>query len=167
MWSFLTPIIILALVGGAVGSLRAYTHAKQKDTFGKAIVNMLVGLIAAAWVADRFVPPGTPFTALLVGLMAGALGARVMDALDALVPMAVRSLLLGWLHKAGGINPADEAQQSGGRVLPPTSQQGQWTPSSYNRRSTDAPVYDRQQPTTRTAQPTPGKFVRKETDDDS
>ena len=70
MWSFLTQSLFWrSWVERSEACARTRTR-KQKDTLGKAIVNMLVGLIAAAWVADRFVPPGTPFTALLVGLMA-------------------------------------------------------------------------------------------------
>lgn len=112
MWSFLTPVVLLAMAGGFIGSLRAYTHAKDKATTAQALVNVLVGMLLAAVLGERFAPQQAPLTALFIGLMAGALGARVIDALDALVPTAVRALMLGWLQKAGGVTPAQEQGQA-------------------------------------------------------
>ena len=101
MWSTLTPVIIYALLGGAIGSLRSVAHAKNKATPWQSLFNLLSALALAAAAAERFVKPDTPLAGLFIGVTAGATGGYVLDALSALTPKAVRSLVSMLLDKVG------------------------------------------------------------------
>ena len=101
MWSTLTPVIIYALLGGAIGSLRGVAHAKNKATPWQSLFNLLSALALAAAAAERFVKPDTPLAGLFIGITAGATGGYVLDALRALTPKAVRSLVSMLLDKVG------------------------------------------------------------------
>ena len=101
MWSTLTPVIIYALLGGAIGSLRSVAHAKNKATPWQSLFNLLSALALSAAAAERFVKPDTPLAGLFIGITAGATGGRVLDALSALTPKAVRSLVSMLLDKVG------------------------------------------------------------------
>ena len=101
MWSTLTPVIIYALLGGAIGSLRGVAHAKNKATLWQSLFNLLSALALAAAAAERFVKPDTPLAGLFIGITAGATGGYVLDALSALTPKAVRSLVSMLLDKVG------------------------------------------------------------------
>ena len=101
MWSTLTPVIIYALLGGAIGSLRSVAHAKNKATPWQSLFNLLSALALAAAAAERFVKPDTPLAGLFIGVTAGATGGYVLDALSALAPKAVRSLVSMLLDKVG------------------------------------------------------------------
>lgn len=101
MWSTLTPVIIYALLGGAIGSLRSVAHAKNKATPWQSLFNLLSALALAAAAAERFVKPDTPLAGLFIGVTAGATGGYVLDALSALTPKAVRSLVSMLLEKVG------------------------------------------------------------------
>ena len=101
MWSTLTPVIIYALLGGAIGSLRSVAHAKNKATPWQSLFNLLSALALSAAAAERFVKPDTPLAGLFIGITAGATGGYVLDALSALTPKAVRSLVSMLLEKVG------------------------------------------------------------------
>ena len=101
MWSTLTPVIIYALLGGAIGSLRSVAHAKNKATPWQSLFNLLSALALAAAAAERFVKPDTPLAGLFIGITAGATGGYVLDALSALTPKFVRSLVSMLLDKVG------------------------------------------------------------------
>lgn len=101
MWSTLTPVIIYALLGGAIGSLRSVAHAKNKATPWQSLFNLLSALALAAAAAERFVKPDTPLAGLFIGITAGATGGYVLDALSALTPKVVRSLVSMLLDKVG------------------------------------------------------------------
>ena len=101
MWSTLTPVIIYALLGGAIGSLRSVAHAKNKATPWQSLFNLLSALALAAAAAERFVKPDTPLAGLFIGVTAGATGGYVLDALSALAPKTVRSLVSMLLDKVG------------------------------------------------------------------
>ena len=101
MWSTITPVIIYALLGGAIGSLRSVAHAKNKATPWQSLFNLLSALALAAAAAERFVKPDTPLAGLFIGVTAGATGGYVLDALSALTPKAVRSLVSMLLEKVG------------------------------------------------------------------
>ena len=109
MWSTLTPVIIYALLGGAIGSLRGVAHAKNKATPWQSLFNLLSALALAAAAAERFVKPDTPLAGLFIGITAGATGGYVLDALSALTPKAVRSLVSMLLDKVGA-KPIDTQQ---------------------------------------------------------
>ena len=101
MWSTITPVIIYALLGGAIGSLRSVAHAKNKATPWQSLFNLLSALALAAAAAERFVKPDTPLAGLFIGITAGGTGGYVLDALSALTPKAVRSLVSMLLEKVG------------------------------------------------------------------
>ena len=101
MWSTLTPVIIYALIGGAIGSLRSVAHAKNKATPWQSLFNLLSALALAAAAAERFVKPDTPLAGLFIGITAGATGGYALDALTALTPKAIASIVSGALEKIG------------------------------------------------------------------
>lgn len=101
MWSTLTPVIIYALLGGAIGSLRSVAHAKNKATPWQSLFNLLSALALSAAAAERFVKPDTPLAGLFIGITAGATGGYALDALSALTPKVVRSLVSMLLDKVG------------------------------------------------------------------
>ena len=101
MWSTLTPAIIYALLGGAIGSLRSVAHAKNKATPWQSLFNLLSALALSAAAAERFVKPDTPLAGLFIGITAGATGGYALDALSALTPKVVRSLVSMLLDKVG------------------------------------------------------------------
>ena len=66
---------------------------------------LLVALGLAA-AAERFVKPDTPLAGLFIGITAGATGGYALDALTALTPKAIASIMSGALEK-GGFKPID------------------------------------------------------------
>ena len=110
MWSTLTPVIIYALLGGAIGSLRSVAHAKGKATPWESLFNLLSALALAAAAAERFVKPDTPLAGLFIGITAGATGGYALDTLTALTPKAIASIVSGALEKIGCKPIAHEAE---------------------------------------------------------
>lgn len=97
-----TPVVILAMAGAIIGGLRAFFYAREDRHRGKATANILVGMALASAAAESFVSPTTPLMALLVGLMAGAVGGHAIDTVVGIIPEFVRTLLIGWARKQTG-----------------------------------------------------------------
>lgn len=100
-WQWLKEPIVLALIGATPGALRGLSHTKKLGIL-RALSDVLIGLICAASIADWLTPSGKPMAALLIGMVAGMIGARSLDALYALAPEFMRELALGWARKLTG-----------------------------------------------------------------
>lgn len=97
-WDWLKHPTVLALIGATPGALRGLTHVKKLG-FLRALSDVMIGFISAASAADWFTPKDRPMAALLIGMVAGMVGARSLDALYALAPTFMRELALGWARK--------------------------------------------------------------------
>lgn len=113
--TWLMEPVFLALLGAAPGALRGLSHAKKMGVL-RSLSDVLIGLICAVSVADWLTPDGKPMAALLIGMVAGMIGARALDAMYALAPDFVRELALGWARRKGG------GGYGGYEPLPPVEQ---------------------------------------------
>lgn len=104
----------LGIIGSVPGGLRAYTLSRATHSRGRAISDMLIGTVFAASLAEMMTPDKYPSSALLVGLLAGLVGGKALDALSELVPEVVRTLALGWANKVTGGSGADRVRRSTG-----------------------------------------------------
>ena len=102
MTEALTPQIIAALVGGAVGSVRNFTREGDKPKFLEGVTNIFIGEICAAAAGSYFADDAHIAIAAVVGLSAGAVGGYALDALQSTLPEGVRSIVLGWAERMGG-----------------------------------------------------------------
>lgn len=100
-WQWLKEPVVLALIGAAPGALRGLANSKKLGIL-RCLSDVLIGLICAASVADWLTPEGKPMAAMLIGMVAGMIGARALDAMYALAPEFVRRLALGWADKVTG-----------------------------------------------------------------
>lgn len=100
-WQWMKEPIVLALIGAAPGALRGLANSKRLGIL-RCLSDVLIGLICAASIADWLTPEGRPMAALLIGMVAGMIGARALDAMYALAPEFVRELALGWARKVTG-----------------------------------------------------------------
>lgn len=100
-YQWLKDPIVLALIGAMPGALRGLANSKRQGVL-RCLSDVLIGLICAAAVADWLTPEGRPTAALLIGMVAGMIGARALDAMYALAPEFVRELALGWARKVTG-----------------------------------------------------------------
>ena len=98
-WSIFTSVTALAVYGGLVSSLRAAVKAR-KPTAEKAL-DVVVGMVMAASMAEYFVPSNAPKVAMFVGLIAGSFGGYLMDAIQALSPKLADGILEGVLGRFG------------------------------------------------------------------
>lgn len=98
----LTPQVICALIGGAIGSARNFTRQGAKPSVIEGIMNVLVGEIFAAGAAVYFASDAHIALAAVVGLGAGAVGGYALDALQVSLPAGVKSVVMGWAERIGG-----------------------------------------------------------------
>lgn len=97
MEQFFSASMVLAVIGAIPGAIRGW--ARRKRDFLGGASDALIGLVLAASVADWLTPPKQPAVALLVGLVAGMVGAPAIDAAHELVPSFMRELVLGWARR--------------------------------------------------------------------
>lgn len=100
-WQWLKEPIFLALIGATPGALRGLAASGKLGVL-RALSDVLIGLISAASVADWLTPEGKPMTALLIGMVAGMVGARMLDALYAIAPEFVREYAMSLARRKGG-----------------------------------------------------------------
>lgn len=97
MEAFFSLPVLLAVTGAVPAAIRGWTKRKR-DVIG-GLSDALIGIVLAASVADWLTPQDKPAVALLVGLVAGMVGAPAIDAAHELTPQFVRELVLGWARK--------------------------------------------------------------------
>lgn len=107
-WDWFTAPMLLSLIGAVPGAVRGWALGKKQGCW-RGLSDALVGLVFAAAVADLLTPKGKPTVSLLIGLIAGATGARALDAVGDLAPDFVRDIGLTWARKIVGLPPAPAA----------------------------------------------------------
>lgn len=111
MDAFLSLPVLLAVVGAIPGAIRGWTR-RERDFLG-GLADALIGVVLAASIADWLTPQDKPAVALLVGLVAGMVGAPAIDAVHEITPRFVQKAALGWaqdfVRRYGG-SMADEDQ---------------------------------------------------------
>lgn len=115
-WQWLKEPVVLALIGAMPGALRGLSATKRLGVL-RALSDVLIGLISAASVADWLTPEGKPMTALLIGMVAGMIGARALDAMYAIAPDFVREYMMSLARRKGG------GGYGGYEPLPPVEQE--------------------------------------------
>ena len=103
MWTnaLITTNIAAAMIGAGIGCFRSVVATAKKETLLQTILAILCGQVLAAAVAEHFAAAIGVWVAGLVGVICGAVGGYALDALTALTPMAVRSLVSMLLDKVG------------------------------------------------------------------
>lgn len=109
-----TAKMILGVCGSVPGGWRAYALSRATHGRGRAISDALIGVVFAASLAEMMTPDKYPSSALLVGLLAGLVGGKALDALFELVPEVVRTLALGWANKVTGGAGAERMRRTTG-----------------------------------------------------
>ena len=104
--------VLLAVIGTVPRAVRGW--ARRKRNFLGGLSDTLTGVVLAVSIADWLTPPDKPAVALLVGLVAGMVGAPAVDAAHEITPVFVRKLALVWARDF--VRRAD----SGGMDAPPT-----------------------------------------------
>lgn len=97
MQTFLSFPVMLAVAGAIPTAIRGLV--KRKRDLPGGLSDALIGIVLAASIADWLTPEDSPAVALLVGLVAGMVGAPAIDAAHELTPRFVRELVLGWARK--------------------------------------------------------------------
>ena len=112
MWTntLITPNIAAAMIGAGIGCLRSVVATAKKETPLQTLLAILCGQMLAAAVAEHFAAAMGVWVAGLVGLICGAVGGYALDALTALTPKAVASIVSGALEKIGCKPIAHEAE---------------------------------------------------------
>lgn len=111
---FTASPLLMALAGAAVGGLRAGVMSWRTHGKARALSDGLIGMVFAASMADWLTPPAYPKAAALIGLLAGTIGARALDAFFELAPELVRELALGWARKITGSRGVDSVRRNTG-----------------------------------------------------
>ena len=112
MWTntLITPNIAAAMVGAGIGCLHSVITTTKKEPPLKTLLAILCGQMLAAAVAEHFAAAIGVWVAGLVGVICGAVGGYALDALTALTPKAVASIVSGALEKIGCKPIAHEAE---------------------------------------------------------
>ena len=108
MWTntLITPNIAAAMVGAGIGCFRSVVATTKKEPPLQTLLAILCGQMLAAAVAEHFAAAIGVWVAGLVGVICGAVGGYALDALTALTPKAIASIVSGALEK-GGFKPID------------------------------------------------------------
>lgn len=103
MWlALLTePKTLAALAGAALGAARAITSSPKRETWPQMLLAVACGQVLAAAVVEHFALAVTFWPAAFVGVVCGSVGGYALDALTALTPKALHSLVSMLLGKAG------------------------------------------------------------------
>ena len=114
MWTntLITPNIAAALIGAGIGCLHSVITTTKKEPPLKTILAILCGQMLAAAVAEHFAAAIGVWVAGLVGVICGAVGGYALDALTALTPKAIASIVSGALEKIGCKPIAREAESN-------------------------------------------------------
>ena len=112
MWTntLITPNIAAAMIGAGIGCFRSVVSTTKKESTLQTLLAILCGQVLAAAVAEHFAAAMGVWVAGLVGLICGAVGGYALDALTALTPKAIASIVSGALEKIGCKPIAHEAE---------------------------------------------------------
>ena len=112
MWTntLITPNIAAAMIGAGIGCFRSVVATTKKEPLLQTLLAILCGQMLAAAVAEHFAAAIGVWVAGLVGVICGAVGGYALDALTALTPKAIASIVSGALEKIGCKPVAHEAE---------------------------------------------------------
>lgn len=111
---FMASPLLLSMAGAVVGGMRAGLMSLRAHGRARALSDGLIGVVFAVSMADWLTPPAYPKAAALIGLLAGTIGARALDAFFELAPELVRELALGWARKITGSRGVDSVRRNTG-----------------------------------------------------
>ncbi|MEZ7686648.1 hypothetical protein O3683_11245 [Neisseria flavescens] len=103
IFDFLPVGIAAAMAGGVIGAV--YASMQDGDTIGRTVSEALIALVAAAAVAEHFLPPEKVWLCCAGGIGAGLITGYVLDSVRALAPSTVQRVLEKLAGKA-----ADKAE---------------------------------------------------------
>ena len=103
IFDFLPVGIAAAMAGGVIGAV--YASMQDGDTIGLTVSEALIALVAAAAVAEHFLPPEKVWLCCAGGIGAGLITGYVLDSVRALAPSTVQRVLEKLAGKA-----ADKAE---------------------------------------------------------
>lgn len=103
MWTntLITPNIAAAMIGAGIGCFRSVVATTGKESPLQTILAILCGQMLAAAVAEHFAAAIGVWVAGLVGVICGAVGGYALDALTALTPKAIASIVSMLLDRVG------------------------------------------------------------------
>ena len=101
IFDFLHVGIAAAMAGGVIGAV--YASMQDGDTIGRTVSEALIALVAAAAVAEHFLPPEKAWLCCAAGIGAGLITGYVLDSVRALAPKVLRSYLGGLAEKLTGV----------------------------------------------------------------
>ena len=112
MWTntLITPNIAAAMIGAGIGCLRSVVATAKKETPLQTLLAIICGQLLAAAVVEHFADSVGIWLAGFVGVICGAVGGYALDALTALTPKAIASIVSGALEKIGCKPIAHEAE---------------------------------------------------------
>lgn len=99
---WLDAALPMAVIGALPGALRAWARTHTEHGHARAAADALIGIVFAAAIADWLTPESYPKLALVIGLTAGMVGAKTLDAFFELIPELVRELAMSWINKSFG-----------------------------------------------------------------
>lgn len=91
IFDFLPVGIAAAMAGGVIGAV--YASMQDGDTIGRTVSEALIALVAAAAVAEHFLPPEKVWLCCAGGIGAGLITGYVLDSVRALAPSTVQRVL--------------------------------------------------------------------------
>ena len=103
IFDFLPVGIAAAMAGGVIGAV--YASMQDGDTIGRTVSEALIALVAAAAVAEHFLPPEKVWLCCAGGIGAGLITGYVLDSVRALAPSTGQRVLEKLAGKA-----ADKAE---------------------------------------------------------
>ena len=112
MWTntLITPNIAAAMLGAGIGCLRSVVATTKKETTLQNLLAIICGQLLAAAVVEHVAASVGIWMAGFVGVICGAVGGYALDALTALTPGAIASIVSGALEKLGCKPIAHEAE---------------------------------------------------------
>lgn len=105
MLNLLQHPIPLALVAAVPGAIHGWLNGAKKSPW-RGVSDAITAMIFAAAIAELYTPPDKPVIALLIGLVAGRTGAKVLEALEEAMPRAAKNLLEDWARRLLGLPPS-------------------------------------------------------------
>lgn len=104
-WTWLQHPIPLALLAAVPGAIHGWLNGAKKSPW-RGVSDAITAMIFAAAIAELYTPNDKPVIALLIGLVAGRTGAKVLEALEEAMPRAAKNLLEDLARRFLGLPPS-------------------------------------------------------------
>lgn len=93
--------MLFAAAGGVLGGV--WASLQEHDRPMQAVLEAFISAIAAAAVAERFVPMNQVWTCAAAGVFVGIMMGHALDTVRALAPKVLRGYLSGLAEKVTGV----------------------------------------------------------------